>query len=177
MANLLDFSTIGWVHLVFGLLSLITGTIVIFTRKGNRVSHRFWGYFYLFSMVSTNVTALIIYELTGRFNMFHWSALASLIVMSMGMLPIFTRKPRAHRAWIPRHAHFMAGSYLGVVLATAAEITSRLPFWDFGVAVGVTVAIGSVIGVYLINKYTPRAIANLNPRRAARQGPLAPSGD
>jgi uncharacterized membrane protein len=177
MANLLDFTTIGWVHIIFGILSLITGTTVILTRKGNRISHRFWGYFYLFSMVATNATSLVIYELTGTFNMFHWSALASLIIMTVGMLPVFTKRPRAGRAWLPRHAHFMAGSYLGVILATAAEITSRLPFWDFGVAVGVTVGIGSIIGVFLISKYTPRAIANLNPHRVARQRQLAAAGD
>lgn len=177
MLAFLDFSTIGWVHMIFGLLSLLTGTIVILTRKGNRLSHRFWGYFYLFSMLATNVTSLVIYDLTGRFNMFHWSALASLIVLFIGMLPIFTRKPRANGGWLPRHAHFMAGSYLGVVLATAAEITSRLPFWDFGVAVGVTVAVGSLIGVSLIGKYTPQAIANLNPRRAARRSRVAVAGD
>lgn len=161
-----SFSTIGLIHMIFGLLALTAGTIVILTRKGNRLVHRFWGYFYLFSMLATNATSLIIYDLTGTFNFFHWSALFSLIVLTIGMLPIFTRHPRAGRGWIPRHAHFMAGSYLGVVLATAAEITSRVPSWDFNLAVGGTVAVGSLIGVYLIDKLTPRAIANLNPRRS-----------
>ena len=58
--------------------------------------------------------------------------------MTIGMLPVFTKRPRANCTWLPRYAHYMAGSYLGVILATAAEITSMLPFWDFGVAVGVS---------------------------------------
>jgi uncharacterized membrane protein len=171
----LDFSTIGWVHAVFGMLSLTTGTIVILSRKGNRLNHRFWGYFYLFSMVATNVTSLVIYDLTGTFNMFHWSALFSLVTLMFGMLPIFNHRPKG--GWLPRHAHFMAGSYLGVVLATAAEITSRLPFGSFWGTVNITVAIGSVIGVFLITRYTPRAIANLNPGRNARTQAAAASGD
>lgn len=168
-----DFTTIGWVHMIFGLLALASGTAVILARKGTR-GHRFWGYFYFFNMLATNATSLVLYELTGTFNFFHASALFSLIVLTIGMIPVFTRRPQAQRGWLQRHAFYMTGSYLGVVLATAAEITSRVPGWDFGVAVAATVIIGSVIGVALMQRYVPRAIDNLSPRR--RQ-PLQASGD
>ena len=53
--------------MISGILALATGTIVILSRKGNRIRHRFWGYFYLFRMVAGNVMLLVIYELTGAF--------------------------------------------------------------------------------------------------------------
>ena len=164
---MLDFSTIGWIHMIFGLLALVSGTVVLLARKGTR-GHRFWGYFYFFNMLATNATSLVIYELTGTFNFFHASALCSLAVLTVGMVPLFTRRPKANRGWLQRHAFFMTGSYLGVLLATAAEITSRVPGWDFGIAVAATVIVGSVIGVALMQRYVPRAIANLNPRRHSR---------
>jgi uncharacterized membrane protein len=168
---MLSFSTIGWIHTVFGLLSLLNGTAVILLPKSNKLGHRFWGYFYFFCMVATNVTSLAMYQLNGRFNMFHWFALFSLLTLILGMLPLF-RSRINNPFWLPRHAHFMAGSYVGVVLATAAEITSRVPGWEFGTAVGLTTAVGGIIGFVLIARYTPQAIANLNPRRR-----LAASGD
>ena len=163
---MLELTTIGWVHTIFGLLAVISGTIVILNRKGSRL-HRAWGYLYLFSMLSTNATALLIYELTGRLNFFHYSAFFSLATLIIGMLPVFTRRPPRKR-WMLRHAHFMSGSYIGVVAATLAEITSRVPGWDIGLATGITVAIVSAIGIYLIQTRTEQAIANINPRRAGR---------
>ena len=173
---MLAFSTIGWIHTIFGLLALLTGTIVILLPKRRKLAHRFWGYFYFFSMVATNVTSLTMYQLNGRFNMFHWFALLSLATLIVGMLPLFRNRAN-DPSWLPRHAHFMAGSYVGVVLATAAEITSRVPGWDFGAAVGITTAVGGLIGGVLVARLTPRAIANLNRRSAVRRGKLVPSGD
>lgn len=94
-------SQLGWVHMVFGLLSLMTGTIVILSRKGNR-RHRSWGYAYLFSMVATNITALLIYDLTGTFNFFHASAFLSLATLIMGMASVLRRAPRQGRIWVVR---------------------------------------------------------------------------
>ena len=170
---MLSLSTLGLVHLVFGILALVSGTAVTLIRKGNR-SHRALGYLYLYSMLGTNITALLIYDLTGTVNMFHIFALFSLLTLLAGMLPIFTRPKHS---WLPKHAHFMAGSYLGVVLATAAEITVRVPGWDFGLAVTLTVLIGSIIGVYLMMTLTPKSIAKLNPRRYQKRNGLPVAGD
>lgn len=63
---MLSFSTIGWIHTTYGLPSLLTGTVVILIRKGDQPGYRFWGYFYLFSMLATNVTTLTMYGLNGR---------------------------------------------------------------------------------------------------------------
>lgn len=154
-------STLGWIHTLFGLVALAAGTAVILIRKGGRW-HRTLGHVYLTNMVALNVTALFIYRLYGRFGPFHWMALGSLLTLMAGMIPVFTRRPQGR--WLERHAAFINGSYVGLVAATAAEITSRIPGTEaiFGFVVGGTSALVIGIGAVLIQRKLPRSI-----RRAA----------
>lgn len=112
-------------------------------------------------MLATNVTALVLYELTGRFNLFHWFALFSLLTLMGGMGAVISKRP----GWLVRHANFMAGSYIGVVLATIAEVTSRLPFWSFEVGVGVGTGGGMVVAFVLMQWFMPQTLASFNVGR------------
>jgi uncharacterized membrane protein len=155
---------LGLTHLVFAIVALAAGTLVVLARKGTRF-HRSVGHLYLTSMLAVNVTALLIYDLSGTFNFFHLSALFSLVCLVIGMGPVLTRRPRQH--WLELHAHFVSGSYVGLVAAAAAEATSRIPGVEFGLAVGLTTLAVVAAGVVLIQLRAPRAIARFQRRRTS----------
>jgi uncharacterized membrane protein YjjB (DUF3815 family) len=106
-------------------------------------------------MVVLNGTALMIYELFGGFGPFHWMALASLLVTLVGYLPARS-KPAG---WMPRHAYFMTGSYVGLVAATVAEVASRVPDWSFGWSVFISSVVVTVVGVCWMRVRIPRILA------------------
>ncbi len=159
-------STLGWIHTIFGIVALLAGTAVVLLRKGTRW-HRTLGHVYLTSMVALNVSALFIYRLYGHFGPFHWMALGSLFSLVVGMVPVFTRRPKGR--WLEFHAAYINGSFVGLVAATAAEITSRLPGTDdsFGLVVAGTSIVVMGVGIYLILRYMPQSI-NRTPARFQR---------
>ncbi len=150
---------LGFAHVAVAVLAILFGTLVIAARKGTAY-HRRMGRAYFASMLAVNITALAIYELFGRFGPFHWMALASLATLIVGYLPTKTRSP----GWLPRHAYFMAGSYVGLLAALASEIFTRVPGVAMfeGVAVASTVVI--VAGVWLMIRRIPGILG-------ARPGP------
>jgi len=150
-------STLGWIHTIFGLAALAAGTAVIFTRKGTHW-HRMVGRVYLGNMLALNITALFIYRLYGRFGPFHWMALGSLLTLIIGIVPVFTRRPKG--GWLTVHASFINGSFVGLVAATAAEITSRIPGTEdhFGLVVGLTSALVIGIGAMLIQRNLSKSL-------------------
>lgn len=157
-------STLGWVHLVFGLVALAAGTAVLLLRKGTRW-HRTLGHVYLTNMIALNVSALFIYRLYGHFGPFHWMALGSLLTLVAGMVPVFTRRPKGR--WLELHAAFINGSYVGLVAATAAELTSRIPGTEnaFGPVVAGTSILVIAVGGYLIQRTLPGSISKASVRR------------
>lgn len=150
-------STLGWIHMIFGIVALLAGTVVVMIRKGTRW-HRTLGHVYLTSMIALNATALAIYNLYGHFGPFHWLALSSLFTLIAGMVPVFTRRPKSR--WLEWHAVFITVSFIGLVAATAAEITSRIPGLEgaFGLVVGATSGLIIGIGAALIRRYLPQSI-------------------
>lgn len=166
-------STLGWIHTIFGLVALVAGTAVIFLKKGGRW-HRTLGHVYLTNMLALNVSALFIYKLYGHFGPFHWMALGSLLTLVAGMVPVFTRLPKG--GWLQLHAAFINGSYVGLVAAFLAEITSRLPGTEdsFGLVVGLTSALVIGIGATLIHRNLPRSL-NRVPARFRREAQTAAS--
>jgi uncharacterized membrane protein len=143
--------------MVFGLVALMAGAAVLLLHKGTRW-HRTLGHLYLTNMLALNISALFIYRLFGGFGPFHWLALVSLVTLIAGMVPVFTRRPQGH--WLDLHASFINGSYVGLVAATAAEITSRLPGTEesFGLVVAGTSILVVAVGGYLIQTRTPTSI-------------------
>jgi len=156
-------SPLGWIHLIFALTAVFVGTIVVFMRKGTR-GHRTMGHIYFTSMLGTNITALFIYRLTGTINFFHIAAFLSLISLSVGMGAVIFRWPK--KSWLNLHGAMVTGSYVGVLAAFFAEITTRIPGVHFGLAVGATTAVVTAVGVYFIMTRMDAAIRNMNPRRA-----------
>jgi hypothetical protein len=76
-------------------------------------------------MIALNVSALCIYNLTGRFNLFHLFAILSLMMVLVGWTQVVFR--RHFRRWFYRHYTYMCWSYAGLVAATSNEAFVRVP--------------------------------------------------
>lgn len=134
--------------------AMLFGAAVISSRKGTR-KHRWMGRSYVAMMFGLNGTALLNYELFGRFGPFHWMALASLATVVAGFIPTWRKAP----GWIYRHAYFMAWSYIGLTAAAIAEIASRVPGWSFGPSVVISSIVVVVAGAWWMRKTIPHIIS------------------
>ena len=173
-------STLGVVHLVASVASIVLGALVLAQGpKGDR-QHRQLGWAYVVAMMTVNVTAFMIYRLFGGFGPFHAAAIISLTGIVAGALS-------ARRARIARlagqqflrsnrvevHYWWMTFSYVGLVAALASEAITRLPALRaiggggamFAAAVGGATALVFAIGSFLI---VTRRARSLEPFRASR---------
>ena len=95
-----DISLIGWLHSTACMVALFAGPLIFALRKGTR-RHRIMGYWYASSMVIANLTALMLFApIQGlpTFNMFHWMAIATLVMIGLGV-------------WAARHQRTALGAY------------------------------------------------------------------
>lgn len=116
-------SPTGLIHLVSSFVALGTGALIFFRPKAGAV-HRRLGYLYAGSMVTVNVTALLLYRLTGGFNVFHAFALVSLTGVALGLRYAIMRRPK--ETWLISHYYWMTWSYAGLMAAFVAESGTRL---------------------------------------------------
>jgi uncharacterized membrane protein len=134
-------------HVGTAISALVFGLCVFFTHKGSRL-HKQFGYAYFFNMLGLNLSALLIYRLTGHFGPFHGAALASLLTLIAGFAPAYLRLPNGR--WLELHYEFMSWSYVGLVAAGASEALTRLPSAPFWPAVLVsTLAVFTVGGILI----------------------------
>lgn len=145
---------LGLVHALFGIASLLLGLAVVITPKGTPV-HRRIGQYYAVNMLMLNVTALAIYDLSGRFNGFHVLALISLATIGAGLVPVWTRRPEP--GWLERHRRFMSWSFAGVVSAFIMEITHRVPQLGTAVTIAAMLVVMTAAAI-LIEIRVPRVL-------------------
>lgn len=148
---------LGLVHTGAAVVALVAGAVVLLQPKGTRV-HRRIGWTYVVSMVTLNVTALLIYRLFGMFGPFHVAALASLATLTAGVVTVVRRRP-AHN-WVEHHYFWMAYSYLGLVAAGVAETTTRTNVVSFWWAVLAATVFVFAVGSRMIRR---RAATTLAP--------------
>jgi uncharacterized membrane protein len=148
----------GAFHAALGIAALGFGALVLLRAKGTK-SHRLWGRVYVLSMVALNATALMIYDLYGRFGPFHVAALISLTTIAAGFVPVFARRPRV--GWTQMHGTFMGWSYVGLFAAFQSEIAVRIPGVGFGWPVAVATGLSVLLGAMLIHTRIPRIVARL----------------
>jgi len=143
--------TTGLIHLIAAILSLIFGTLALTQKKGTK-AHIRMGYVYVVSMGVLIITAFMIYRMFGKWGIFHYMTLVSLVTISLGMIPIWTKRPENN--WRYLHFAFMYWSVIGLYAAFAAEALTRIPetpFYDMvGYASFGVVLIGGII--FGINK-------------------------
>jgi hypothetical protein len=155
----------GLVHTVAASAAILIGAVIFLRPKGGR-AHRWFGYAYSLCMLTVVVTSFTIYRLTGRFNFLHGAAIASSISLSFGLAHAVLRWPR--ELWQVWHYYWMSWSFIGLVAAFVAEISTRvaMPYivahvgrsylLGFWVVVGLASLLVFAIGIYLVNRHAPR---------------------
>lgn len=134
-------------HIGTAISALVFGLCVFLTHKGTHL-HKQFGYAYFFNMLGLNISALCIYQLTGHFGPFHGAALASLVTLIAGFIPVYLRLP--HGRWLDLHYEFMSWSYVGLIAAGVSEAMTRIPSAPFWPAVAVSTLAVFVLGGILI---------------------------
>ena len=150
----MSFSTIGYIHLFFSVIAMITGLMVIFRTKGTQ-SHKRIGYVYVASMLALNVTSFFIVNFNG-FSIFHFFAIVSLVTIIGGMYPAIKRINN----WINYHYYFMSWSVVGLYCAFWSEVGTRFVknMQDFWWAVAIATFATAFIGSMIINKNAKKFI-------------------
>lgn len=145
---------IAYTHVIASVMGLITSTIVLVAAKGTQF-HRKTGYVFVVTMLIINISALMIYRLTGKFNFLHIFAIVSLVSLIRGMLPAMRRNSTN---WLQTHITGMTAAALGVWAAGIAELITRVlrhhltPTLTIVFAVGIGVVFFFLI-LYLNIKY------------------------
>ncbi len=154
---------VGLVHLIVSIIALITGSLVLGMTKGTK-NHKKIGYVYSIAMLLVLITAFAMYNLFGKWGIFHWSAVLSSLTLGCGLIPIFTKKPKKN--YISLHFSFMYWSVIGLYGALMAETFVRLPkivvesgipnamFYNMtDIAVGITMSLGAYFFIKLRPKW------------------------
>lgn len=150
MENIIN-NEIGLIHLIASGLALVFGSAVLLMTKGNK-NHIRMGYLYLVSMGVLLVTAFMLYNLFGKWGIFHYFAVISSLTLALGMIPIFLRNH--FKNWAYLHFSFMYWSVIGLYAAFVSEMMTRIPEVPFFGMVGLTTAAVMLVGGILfgINK-------------------------
>lgn len=151
----------GLIHLVASVIALILGTISLVMTKGSSL-HKKIGYSYAVAMIVLLVTAFMLYNLFGRWGIFHWAAVVSSATLLAGLVPIIIRL----KNYLPLHLGFMYWSVMGLYGAFAAEILVRIPrvifehgipnstFYNMtGISVGTIMFVAALFFVRLSSKW------------------------
>ncbi|MBT8219480.1 MAG: DUF2306 domain-containing protein [Bacteroidia bacterium] len=113
----------GLMHLIASLIALISGTVVLIKSKGTKW-HKRNGYIYSVAMTIVLITSFLMYNLYGKFGIFHWLAVVSSVTLIGGLIPMYLKKPKSY---VTMHFSFMYWSVMGLYGAFIAEILVRIP--------------------------------------------------
>ena len=64
-----------------------------FLRPKRGAGHRARGYLYVYAMLVADGTAMLVYQFSGRFNLFHVGAIINFICIVLAIVPLL-RSPR-----------------------------------------------------------------------------------
>jgi uncharacterized membrane protein len=167
----MSYSLVGWTHVIAAVAALLLGGIIIARRKGTR-SHRLIGRTYVCAMLLLNISALMLYDMTGYFGPFHAGALFSFTCVLIGIsAPIFRKGD-----WLGRHYRWMGWSYFGLLAAAFAEAMVRVPAFaahtpirgfEVAIAASLTISVFGSLFMRLLGRAVGR-IPGYEPRRRAK---------
>ena len=143
-------SAAGAVHFCGALAALVLGPWILFARKGDR-QHRLYGYTYVAIMAAVNVTALGMYDITGRPNLFHFFAGLSLGTIVPGVWCAIRARRTARRHLIVAHYYFMTWAYFGLLAAFLSQVGTRLGPLPWGLSPFAAVGIGTLAAAVVAN--------------------------
>ncbi len=142
---------ISLAHVLAASVALASGAVVLIAPKGTRF-HKRVGCVFALSLLLTNGTAALMYNLTGTVNFLHVFILVSMGSLLYGMAAIRRRQ-------VATHLRGMTGAALGVWAAGVAELTVRVlpgiasPQAIIWTAAGTGVAFFFLIG-FLIHRFS-----------------------
>src|SRR5439155_4814752 len=113
----------GAIHVTLALLCTAAGFLQ-FLRPKRGAGHRARGYFYVYAMLVSDGTTLLIHRLSGHFNLFHVAAIVNFPCIVLAIVPLL-RTPRPAN-WRTTHYYFIAWSYVSLMSAAAINIGVRL---------------------------------------------------
>ena len=114
-------SAIGAAHVAMGSVALVSGAVVLMLPKGT-ARHRRVGRIYAAAILAINGTALSMYDLTGRPNVFHVIALVNLATLAMGLLALRRWRRTREPSDLVTHQRRMAMNYVGLWMAFVTEL-------------------------------------------------------
>ncbi|MCH7407901.1 DUF2306 domain-containing protein [Belliella sp. DSM 111904] len=136
---------LGWFHFSSALMAMLAGWFVLSKPKGTKL-HKRAGYFYVIFMVLVCGSAFFIYNLTGKFGVFHILAIVGFVTLLAGMIPIWIKI--IQKKYQVFHLWFMYYSVLGLYAAFASELIVRIPDRPFytmvAIATGLIFFLGSL---------------------------------
>ena len=154
----LSITAAGWLHATLAAVGVIAGAVQLMRSKGDHV-HRAVGYAYVYAMIASDATAMLLTRFTGTFNVFHAGAIANFVCIVAAMVPLLRQQRQA--GWLATHYRWITGSYIGLIAAAATELSVRvLPITGRGqawLAAAVATVIVTVLGSILIRRNHPRA--------------------
>jgi uncharacterized membrane protein len=156
--SMIDYDVVGPLHIAASAVALWAGGLVAVARKGTAY-HRRIGWVFVAAMALVNVTALLVYRLTGAVTPFHVAAVFSLATVIAGVVPVRRKSPP--RFWLWRHATWMAGSYVGLWAAAVAETATRLRVFPFWWAVFAATTLTMAVGAVMMSRMIPVSINSL----------------
>jgi len=112
-------------HFICAIGALIIGPIVLMRRKGDK-THRWLGRIWTVMMAVIVISALSMYEMNGRPNLFHFFALISLITLSSALWAIWSYKKTRNPSHLMTHQHCMVWAYFGLFMAGFWQIIFNL---------------------------------------------------
>ncbi|NVK22921.1 MAG: hypothetical protein HWD86_10420 [Kangiellaceae bacterium] len=118
----------GNLHFASAILALTFGSLVLLQKKATRF-HRKIGMAYVVSMSFMLLTSFMTYRLYGRFGTFHYMSVFATIVLAVGMLPMWFKRPRNNYKLL--HINFMYWSVIGLYMALFSEVFTRIPETPF----------------------------------------------
>ena len=142
-------NSIGMLHLISSIATLVLGSWVIFAQKGTRL-HKQMGYAYCIAMIAVNATAFSIYRLFNGFGPFHIAALISSITLVLGMIPVLFRQQI--KQWVVWHFSFMYYSVIGLYAAFVSETMVRIPVIRFWWSVALGTFLVMFLGIYFFQQ-------------------------
>ncbi|WP_338821999.1 DUF2306 domain-containing protein [Bradyrhizobium septentrionale] len=159
LAGFVD-SAAGAIHAVVAMLCIGVG-LIQFLRPKRGAGHRARGYLYVYAMLVADGTAMLVYQFSGRFNLFHVGAIVNFACIVAAIVPLL-RSPRPAN-WKRKHYYFISWSYVSLISAASTEIVVRLlpPMTrgQIGLTAFVLSIVSMTIGYILIGKYRPPAEA------------------
>ena len=110
-------------HAALGVAALALGFTVAARRKGTAV-HKWTGRAYALAMLALCVSSLGIPAQVGptwgRFGVFHAIAVAGVVYLAFGVLPVLWRG--SVREWYQKHLYFTLWSFVGLLMATLSHV-------------------------------------------------------